>query len=116
MINACALHGALSCWVYVCIKTAPVPATLRAACSAIYTTAHHPCPQVITQASLILLLYGTLCGGLAFLSDVARIMVQKGLPGHAPALLAEDGRPVMVGVVLLVLYPLCLQRHIRQVS
>eukprot|EP00195_Chlamydomonas_chlamydogama_P010179 CAMPEP_0202911386 /NCGR_PEP_ID=MMETSP1392-20130828/54859_1 /ASSEMBLY_ACC=CAM_ASM_000868 /TAXON_ID=225041 /ORGANISM="Chlamydomonas chlamydogama, Strain SAG 11-48b" /LENGTH=145 /DNA_ID=CAMNT_0049601869 /DNA_START=25 /DNA_END=459 /DNA_ORIENTATION=+ len=34
--------------------------------------------KVLTQVSLILLLYGTLCGGLAFLSDVARIMVQKG--------------------------------------
>ncbi len=49
--------------------------------------------QVTTQASLICLLYGTMCGGLAFLSDVARIMVQKGLPsGTAPALLENDGR------------------------
>lgn len=41
-------------------------------------------------------------------------MVLKGLPGRAPALLADDGRPVMVATVLLVLLPLCLQRHIRQ--
>lgn len=66
-------------------------------------------PQVVTQASLILLLYGTMCGGLAFLSDVARIMVLKGLPGQAPELLERDGRPVMIVVVLLVLFPLCLQ-------
>lgn len=34
-------------------------------------------PQLVTQVSLLLLLFGTLCGGLAFLSDVARIMVLK---------------------------------------
>ncbi|GLC55693.1 hypothetical protein PLESTB_001015400 [Pleodorina starrii] len=71
--------------------------------------------RIFTQVSLILLLYGTLCGGLAFLSDVARVMVLKGLgPGEAPPLLAADGRPVMVLTVLTVLLPLCLQRHIRQ--
>ncbi|GLI61167.1 hypothetical protein VaNZ11_003454 [Volvox africanus] len=71
--------------------------------------------RVFTQVSLILLLYGTLCGGLAFLSDVARVMVQKGLrDGEAPALLAADGRPIMILTVLTVLLPLCLQRHIRQ--
>ncbi|KXZ50238.1 hypothetical protein GPECTOR_17g876 [Gonium pectorale] len=71
--------------------------------------------RVFTQVSLLLLLFGTLCGGLAFLSDVARVMVQQGLgPGNAPALLERDGRPVMVLTVLAVLLPLCLQRHIRQ--
>ncbi|KAG1668620.1 hypothetical protein FOA52_001489 [Chlamydomonas sp. UWO 241] len=70
--------------------------------------------KFVTQASLILLLFGTMCGGLAFLSDVARIMVLKGLPDQAPELLKTDGRPVMVVVVVLVLVPLCLQRHIRQ--
>lgn len=30
-------------------------------------------------------------------------------------LMRIDGRPVMLLVVALVLYPLCLQRHIRQV-
>ncbi|KAJ9521884.1 hypothetical protein QJQ45_024748 [Haematococcus lacustris] len=157
--------------------------------------------RVLTQVSLILLLYGTLCGGLAFLSDVARIMVLKGVPctpsasgapsgsssssevsylAHqaVPGLLSAgsylqqaqlqqrrasssssssggssiggslsrfhaagpsrrvkgggqgcdpgleeawwlqrmrvDGRPAMLLVVALVLFPLCLQRHIRQ--
>ncbi|GIL58501.1 hypothetical protein Vafri_13455 [Volvox africanus] len=42
-------------------------------------------------------------------------MVQKGLrDGEAPALLAADGRPIMILTVLTVLLPLCLQRHIRQ--
>lgn len=68
----------------------------------------------MTQVSLIFLLYGTMCGGLAFLSDVALVCVHKGLPS-APQLLQEDGRPVMVLVVLTVLLPLCMQRHIRQV-
>ncbi len=36
-----------------------------------------PLAQVFTQVSLIMLLYGTLCGGLAFLSDVARVMVMQ---------------------------------------
>ena len=57
-----------------------------------------------------------MCGGLAFLSDVARIMVEKGLPGQAPELLERDGRPIMIIVVVCVLLPLCLQRHIRQVQ
>ena len=35
---------------------------------------------------------------------------------QAPELLERDGRPVMIVVVLLVLFPLCLQRHIRQVK
>ncbi|MEW5305955.1 MAG: hypothetical protein WDW36_008464 [Sanguina aurantia] len=69
----------------------------------------------VTQASLILLLFGTLCGGLAFLSDVGRILVQKGIP-EAPELFKQDGRPLMLLVVLLVLLPLCLQRHIRQLE
>ncbi|KAG2499638.1 hypothetical protein HYH03_002577 [Edaphochlamys debaryana] len=74
-----------------------------------------PKARVFTQVSLILLLYGTLCGGLAFLSDVARVMVLKGFPpGVAPELLQRDGRPVMVFTVLTVLLPLCLQRHIRE--
>ncbi|GFR48278.1 hypothetical protein Agub_g10053 [Astrephomene gubernaculifera] len=71
--------------------------------------------RLFTQGALILLLFGTLCGGLAFLSDVARVMVNQGLgPGSAPPLLEQDGRPVMVLTVLLVLLPLCMQRHIRQ--
>ena len=78
-----------------------------------------PCPsppplQTFTQVNLILLLFGTLCGGLAFLSDVARVMVQKSFPDAIPCL-SQDGRLTMVAVVLLVLVPLCLQRHIRQV-
>lgn len=74
--------------------------------------------QVLTQVSLILLLYGTLCGGLAFLSDVARIMVLKGIPmSDQPRpsetgtswwegwldLARRDGRPVMLLVVACVL-------------
>eukprot|EP00201_Polytomella_parva_P012349 CAMPEP_0175072368 /NCGR_PEP_ID=MMETSP0052_2-20121109/19864_1 /TAXON_ID=51329 ORGANISM="Polytomella parva, Strain SAG 63-3" /NCGR_SAMPLE_ID=MMETSP0052_2 /ASSEMBLY_ACC=CAM_ASM_000194 /LENGTH=605 /DNA_ID=CAMNT_0016339851 /DNA_START=124 /DNA_END=1943 /DNA_ORIENTATION=- len=71
--------------------------------------------KIFTQISLILLLYGTMCGGLAFLSDVAHIMVEEGLnPASVPSLLRDDGRPVMILVVLTVLLPLCLQRHIRE--
>lgn len=93
---------------------------------------------MFTQTCLILLLYGTLCGGLAFLSDVSKIMILKGVapPSSSSAaagggdggegggplppwlwdLLSTDGRPVMVLVVLLVLFPLCMQRHIREVG
>ncbi len=53
---------------------------------------------------------------MAFLSDVARIAVLKGAPGVAPPLLERDGRPAMVVVVATILYPLCLQRHIREVG
>ncbi len=113
---------------------------------------------MLTQVSLILLLYGTLCGGLAFLADVARMMVLKGIPADAPQqqhsppptlgllgvteaaasalppfverwveglrewfahtalpVMRQDGRPLMLVVVATILYPLCLQKHIRQV-
>eukprot|EP00199_Chlamydomonas_sp_CCMP681_P000359 CAMPEP_0119116390 /NCGR_PEP_ID=MMETSP1180-20130426/52256_1 /TAXON_ID=3052 ORGANISM="Chlamydomonas cf sp, Strain CCMP681" /NCGR_SAMPLE_ID=MMETSP1180 /ASSEMBLY_ACC=CAM_ASM_000741 /LENGTH=542 /DNA_ID=CAMNT_0007105527 /DNA_START=42 /DNA_END=1667 /DNA_ORIENTATION=+ len=109
--------------------------------------------KVLAQVSLILLLYGTLCGGLAFLADVSRIMILKGAQPEAAwldtagttgvagmsdeghfasaalgdstatagswgedllALMRRDGRPVMLVVVATILYPLCLQRHIRQ--
>lgn len=48
-------------------------------------------PQVFTQVSLILLLYGTLCGGLAFLSDVARVMVMQ-VGGRAAGGASVGGR------------------------
>ncbi|KAG2497084.1 hypothetical protein HYH03_005078 [Edaphochlamys debaryana] len=74
-----------------------------------------PKAQVFSQISLILLLYGTMCGGLAFLSDVARVLAKQGLgPGLAPELLMRDGRPLMLVMLAGVLLPLCLQRHIRQ--
>jgi hypothetical protein len=71
--------------------------------------------QVFTQVTLILLLWGTMCGGLALISDVAVIMVEQGFgpDGNVPPWL--NGRTCMTAVTLLVLYPLCLQRHMREV-
>ncbi|KAF5827638.1 transmembrane amino acid transporter protein-domain-containing protein [Dunaliella salina] len=89
-----------------------------------------PKAKVVTQVSLLLLLFGTVSGGMAFLADMGRSMAALCAEGlskaqsmgpeegaSAPLLiswrslmmrLCEDGRPVMC-----VLYPLSLRRHIR---
>ena len=72
--------------------------------------------QVFTQVTLVLLLWGTMCGGLALISDVAVIMVHKGFGDGHPASTYLNGRTCMTAVAILVLYPLCLQRHMREVS
>lgn len=70
--------------------------------------------KAVTQVALLLLLWGTLCGGLALLSDVAVVMADQAFPGgQAPAWL--NGRVLMTALALLVVFPLCLQRHMRQV-
>ena len=71
--------------------------------------------QVFTQITLVLLLWGTMCGGLALISDVAVIMVEKGFAGEGDVPAWLNGRTCMTAVTLLVLYPLCLQRHMREV-
>ncbi|KAI8464659.1 MAG: transmembrane amino acid transporter protein-domain-containing protein [Monoraphidium minutum] len=71
--------------------------------------------RVATQVALLLLLWGTLCGGLALLSDVAVVMAAQAFPpGEAPPWLS--GRVLMSALALLVLFPLCLQRHMRQLE
>lgn len=71
--------------------------------------------KVLTQASLVLLLWGTLCGGLALLSDVGFIFVHTLFEDTAPYWWLS-GRTVMSATALLVLFPLCLQRHMRQLD
>ena len=84
--------------------------------------------KAFTQASLILLLFGTMSGGLAFLSDVTLVLMQKAMeltsssspsPSSPSGLfawlldhLSKDGRPLMVLTTLTILLPLCLQRRI----
>ena len=70
--------------------------------------------RIATQVALLMLLWGTLCSGLALLSDVAVVMADMAFPGgEAPAWLS--GRLLMTAMALLVLFPLCLLRHMRQV-
>jgi hypothetical protein len=75
-----------------------------------------PCHQVFTQITLVLLLWGTMCGGLALISDVAVIMVDKGWAQGQPVPPWINGRTCMAAVAVLVLFPLCLQRHMREVG
>lgn len=52
--------------------------------------------------------------GLALISDVALVMADQAWPGgEAPEWCS--GRLLMAAMALLVLFPLCLQRHMRQV-
>lgn len=73
--------------------------------------------QVFTQVSLVLLLWGTMCGGLALISDVGYMLVQKLTTdqGWSPPEWL-NGRTCMTAVALFVLFPLCLQRHMREVG
>jgi hypothetical protein len=74
--------------------------------------------QVFTQLALVLLLWGTMCGGLALISDVGVILIDRlaaaggewVLPGWV------NGRSCMTAVALLVLFPLCLLRRMREVG
>jgi hypothetical protein len=73
---------------------------------------------VFTQLALVMLLWGTMCGGLALISDVGVILIDRLAAGQSgwdvPGWV--NGRTCMTVVALLVLFPLCLQRHMREVS
>lgn len=56
-----------------------------------------------------------MCGGLALISDVGYIMVTRAFEDEHPYAGWVNGRSCMILVALLVLYPLCLQRHMREV-
>ncbi|WIA15022.1 hypothetical protein OEZ85_001723 [Tetradesmus obliquus] len=70
--------------------------------------------KVFTQVSLVLLLWGTMCGGLCLISDVGHMLLQRLGEGQLPGWV--NGRSCMAAVALLVLFPLCLQRHMRELE
>jgi sodium-coupled neutral amino acid transporter 11 len=72
--------------------------------------------QTVTQISLVLLLFGTLCGDIALLADTGRIAAGDLFPGGAPEwLVAGDGRTVMAALVIVVVLPLSCMRRMREV-
>lgn len=72
--------------------------------------------QVFTQAWLIVLLFGTLCGDFALVADTGRLAVEKLMAGAAPAwLVGGDGRLIMTLISLGIVFPLSCLRHIRKV-
>lgn len=72
---------------------------------------------MFTQLALVLLLWGTMCGGLALISDVAVILTDRVAAAQEGVVLPGwvNGRTCMTAVALLVLFPLCLRRHMREV-
>lgn len=71
-----------------------------------------------TQVALVLLLFGTLCGDLALLSDLG-VMALEGVGGRVavPAwLMAGQGRVIMALVTLCVVMPLSMLRNFRQLE
>lgn len=72
---------------------------------------------MFTQLALVLLLWGTMCGGLALISDVGVILIDRLAAAGGEWVLPVwvNGRSCMTAVALLVLFPLCLQRHMREV-
>ena len=75
------------------------------------------CLQVLTQVSLILLLFGTIVGDFALISDVsARAFKGLAAPETPPAwLVAYDGRGTMCLFALGAVFPLCCLKGMRQV-
>ena len=74
--------------------------------------------QVLTQVSLILLLFGTIVGDFALISDVsARAFKGLAAPDTPPAwLVAYDGRGTMCLFAVVAVYPLCCLKGMRQVG
>ena len=71
--------------------------------------------KAAAQASLLIQLWGTICCGLCMVSDVSVIAAHRAYAGHSPPSWL-DRRVVTSTLAFLVLFPLCLQRHIRQVG
>ncbi len=73
--------------------------------------------QVLTQVSLILLLFGTIVGDFALISDVsARAFQGLAAPDTPPAwLVAYDGRGTMCLFAVAAVFPLCCLKGMRQV-
>lgn len=66
--------------------------------------------QVVTQVSLILLLFGTVIGDFALLADVGQRALRRLTPSAPELLVGYDGRGIMVLLTLCVVLPLCLLR------
>ncbi|KAL3136879.1 hypothetical protein ABBQ32_006491 [Trebouxia sp. C0010 RCD-2024] len=77
-----------------------------------------PTWKVLTQISLILLLFGTIVGDFALISDVsARAFKNLAAPDTPPAwLVAYDGRGTMCLFALIAVFPLCCLKGMRQLE
>ena len=73
---------------------------------------------MVTQISLILLLFGTIVGDFALISDVsARAFTGLAAPSKPPAwLVAYNGRGTMCLFALVAVFPLCCLKGMRQVG
>lgn len=77
-----------------------------------------PTWKVLTQISLILLLFGTIVGDFALISDVsARAFKGLAAPDTPPAwLVAYDGRGTMCLFAVFAVFPLCCLKGMRQLE
>lgn len=66
--------------------------------------------QVVTQLSLMLLLFGTVIGDFALLADVGQRALRRLSPAPPALLVNHSGRGIMVLLTLAVVFPLCLLR------
>ena len=97
-------------------STAPLYIRLCLHCP-LYTYLHCVASQVLTQVSLLLLLFGTIVGDFALISDVsARAFKGLAAPNTPPAwLVAYDGRGTMCLFAVVAVFPLCCLKGMRQV-
>ncbi|CAL8462502.1 g2035 [Coccomyxa elongata] len=72
--------------------------------------------KVVTQVSLILLLFGTVIGDFALLADVGQRALRRLTPSAPELLVGYDGRGIMVLLTLCVVLPLCLLRKMRSLE
>ena len=74
--------------------------------------------KVITQASLVLLLFGTVCGDIALLAEVAPRSLARLFPAAANPTSASlpSGRLCAAVLTLVVVAPLCFLRRMRSLE
>ncbi|KAK9845342.1 hypothetical protein WJX81_003878 [Elliptochloris bilobata] len=72
--------------------------------------------KVVSQVSLLLLLFGTIIGDFALLADVGARAVRKLTPTPPEALVGYGGRGMMVLLALCPVLPLCLLRRMRSLE
>lgn len=73
-----------------------------------------PWGLLITRVSLILLLFGNLCGDFALLADMGDIAVRDLFPGHKPGSLQP--RLILIILSASLVFPLSCTRHMRQLE
>eukprot|EP01023_Acetabularia_acetabulum_P000592 TRINITY_DN10247_c0_g1_i6.p2 TRINITY_DN10247_c0_g1~~TRINITY_DN10247_c0_g1_i6.p2 ORF type:complete len:471 (-),score=45.51 TRINITY_DN10247_c0_g1_i6:2072-3484(-) len=75
--------------------------------------------KIITHLSLVILLFGNLCGDFALVADVGKkvlIELCEGEENVPQILIGGDGRGIMIIVSIVIILPLCMLPKMRQLD